>query len=59
MLDVIFQLGGRHVDFSVTWLIWGAHDVTARLQVKMGVETFLVDQNRFGQQEAINSIEKM
>ena len=47
------------MDFSVTWLIWGAHDVTSRLQVKMGVETFPVDQSRFGQQEAINSIGEM
>ena len=59
MLDVIFQLGERHVDFSVTWLIWSAHDVTSHLQVKMGVETFMVHQNRYGQQEAITSTGEM
>ena len=55
----VLCLGERHADFSVTWLIWGAHDVTSRLQMKMGVETFLLNQNRFGQQEAINSIGEM
>ena len=51
--------GKRPADFSVTWLIWGAHDVTSHLQVKMGVETFLVHQNRYGQQEAISSTVEM